>query len=42
MITITITEEDLKILNALLMEAPYKISAPVIQHINESINHDSK
>lgn len=34
---IALSDEQLAILNTLLIEAPYKISAPLITHINNEI-----
>lgn len=36
-ITLTFTQQQMQVLNAALMELPFKISAPVIQHINAEI-----
>ena len=36
-ITLTFTQQQMQVLNSALMELPFKISAPVIQHINAEI-----
>jgi len=35
--TVTFTQQQMQVLNSALMELPFKISAPVIQHINAEI-----
>lgn len=35
--TLTFTQQQMQVLNSALMELPFKISAPVIQHINAEI-----
>lgn len=41
-ITISFTQDQLRILNAALVELPFKLAAPLIQHINDEIQrrHD--
>jgi len=34
---ITFTEQQLQVLNAAIVELPYRISAPLIAHINQQI-----
>lgn len=36
-ITLSLTQEQLSVINAALMEAPYRIAAPLIQDINMQI-----
>lgn len=40
--TIEFNEQQLQVLNALLIEAPYRVAAPVVNHINAQIQkaHD--
>lgn len=35
--TITLTEQEMLVLNDLLLEAPYKVAAPMINKINAQI-----
>lgn len=39
---ITLTEYDIRIINQLLIEAPYKISAPIIQKFNDQIKEQEE
>lgn len=36
---LSLTKDQLAIVNAALMEAPYRIAAPLIQEINKQIQH---
>jgi hypothetical protein len=39
---ITFTEQQLQVLNAAIVELPYRISAPLIQHINQQIKEQQE
>lgn len=36
-ITIAFTEQQLSVINQLLMQAPYGVAAPIVNHINAQI-----
>lgn len=37
--SLSLTKDQLSVINAALMEAPYRIAAPLIQDINAQIQH---
>lgn len=43
-IKITLNQQQLQILAAALVELPFRVAAPLIEHINQEIqkNHDAK
>jgi hypothetical protein len=41
-ITLTFTQEQLQILNAALMEIPYRVAAPLISSINSQIKDQTE
>lgn len=41
-ITLTFTQEQLQILNAALVEIPYRVAAPLISEINKQIKDQAK